>query len=465
MPGQDSWMRPPDRRPTVAIIGAGFSGVMTALHLLERPDGPRVMLFDRRTPFARGVAYATGNPDHVLNVRAGNMSAWPDRPDHFMRWLAAARGTAPDAATFATRGEYGRYLQEVLAKVAGSASAAGRLVVAPDEIVGAVRQGDGWNIELGVGRRHQVDALALALGNPPPATPEAVDPDLISSGLYVCDPWSWNGQPPDSRADLPILIIGSGLTMVDVALACARAFRGHDVVALSRRGLRPNAHEGPPPKDLPSPPPGLSPARLSRWLRGAARERGWRAAVDSLRPSTQSVWGGWTHDERRRFLRHARPYWDVHRHRLAPAIAERVQVLTHSGQLTVRAGRIRRLTVVDGAVLCRWTPRGAHQDCEQAFSQVIACTGPTTDVAALRDPLLVSLREQGHIRADALRLGLDSTIEGRLIGADGTHTPRLFGLGPITRGALWEIVAVPDIRQQAPVVAAAVAKDLAQRVS
>jgi uncharacterized NAD(P)/FAD-binding protein YdhS len=444
------------------VVGAGFSGVMAALHILRRPDAPGVMLFDRRTPFARGAAYSSANPDHVLNVRAGNMSAWPDDPGHFVQWLSEARQEPPRDDMFATRGDYGRYLQGLLAREAECASAAGRLVVVPDEVVDAVRDGDGWRIELGVGRCWRVNALVLALGNPPPVTPTCVAPELATSGLYVADPWSWQGVAADTPSDDPVLLIGTGLTMVDVALACHRTEPDRPLVALSRHGLRPKAHEGPPPQDLPVPPAGQSPSALAGWLRRTAREIGWRAAVDSLRPATQAIWGHWSLAERSRFLRHARPYWDVHRHRLAPRIAARIEALVASGQLSIRPGRLQALERSGDRVTAQWAPRGQRTVQRQDFARVINCTGPAADITTLRDPLLVRLRDQGHVRADALRLGLDALADGRLVGREGAATPGLFGLGPIVRGALWEVVAVPDIRMQAPVLAQRVARTVAE---
>jgi uncharacterized NAD(P)/FAD-binding protein YdhS len=438
----------------VAIVGAGFSGVMAALHLLRMSSGPKVMLIDRRTPFGRGAAYSTGSSDHVLNVRAGNMSAWPDQPGHFVAWLAREMGTPLREDMFATRGQYGRYLQGLLTAQVETA-AAGRLVVIADEVSDAVRDADGgWSIELGVGRRHRVDAIILALGNPPPAPPPYVDPELTVLRRYVGDPWSWTPIARDDDRHAPSLLIGTGLTMVDVALACERAEPDRPLIALSRRGLLPLSHEGPPPRSLQAPPPALSPARMSQWLRQAADQIGWRAAVDSVRPTTQAIWDRWSHAQRASFLRHGRAYWDIHRHRLSPAIAERVSTMIDSGQLTVAAGRIRSLKTCDDGVICRWTPRGESRIREISVSRVVNCTGPSGGLGALSEPLLVRMKDRGDIRADALGLGIDADADGRLIGRDGAPRPGLFGLGPVTRGALWEIIAVPDIRVQAPKVAA-----------
>jgi uncharacterized NAD(P)/FAD-binding protein YdhS len=441
---------------SVAIVGAGFSGLMAALHLLRMPDGPKVMLIDRRTPFAMGAAFSTGNSDHVLNVRAGNMSAWPDQPLHFVAWLASETGTPPREDMFATRGQYGRYLQGLLTAQMET-TAAGRLFVVADEVSDAVRDADGgWWIELGVGRRHRVDAIILALGNPPPAPPPYVDAELTALRRYVGDPWNWTpiARDRDDGGQAPSLLIGTGLTMVDVALACLRAEPERPLIALSRRGLMPQSHEGPPPHQLLAPPPGLSPARLSQRLRQAGTQIGWRAAVDSVRPSTQEIWSRWSHAQRASFLRHGRAYWDIHRHRLSPAIAQRVRTMMDSGQLTVAAGRIRSLEACGDDVICRWTPRGESRVREIPVSRVVNCTGPSGDLGALSEPLLVRMKDRGDISADALGLGIDADAEGRLIGRDGAVRPGLFGLGPVTRGALWEIVAVPDIRVQAPKVAA-----------
>jgi uncharacterized NAD(P)/FAD-binding protein YdhS len=444
-------MRP---RGLVAIVGAGFSGLMAALHLLRVPDGPRVMLIDRRTPFGTGAAYSTVNSDHVLNVRAGNMSAWPDQPGHFVEWLARETGSPLREDMFATRGQYGRYLQGLLT-VQVETAAAGRLVVVADEVSDAVSEPDGgWRIELGVGRRHRVDAIILAMGNPPPAPPPYVGADLIASGRYVGDPWSWTPVAMHDDQQAPCLLIGTGLTTIDVALACARAEPDRPLIALSRRGLVPRSHEGPPPRSLPTPPAALSPAQLSQWLRQTAEQIGWRAAVDSVRPTTQAIWNSWSHGQRAGFLRHGRAYWDVHRHRLSPRIAGRVGSMIDSGQLTVAAGRIRSLQASGDAIICRWSARGETAIHEISVSRVVNCTGPSGGQAVLNEPLLLRMKDRGDIRADALGFGIDADIDGRLVGHDGSPRPGLFGLGPVTRGALWEIIAVPDIRVQAPKVAA-----------
>ena len=254
--------------PVIAVVGAGFSGVMTALHLLRRTRTVKVVLIERRSPIGLGAAYATDDPAHRLNVRAGNMSAWPDRPDDFVAWLKD-QDLDIGPGGFATRGDYGRYLQGMLAALAEGPLAAGRLLITPDEITAIEPAGDGWTLTCGMGRTIMADAVVLALGNPPPCAPEAVGPELEASNAYVADPWRWSLDAAPA-GDGPILLLGSGLTMVDAALSLDRLAPGRPLIALSRRGLIPREPQGAPPSPRPAPPPAsLSPLGALAWRRDA----------------------------------------------------------------------------------------------------------------------------------------------------------------------------------------------------
>ena len=186
-------------RQTVAVIGAGFSGLLTALRLLLAPDGPRVVLIERGPRFGRGLAYSTARPHHLLNVRATNMSALVEQPTHFLDWLGAAGVAAPDSV-FVTRDRYGEYLQSLLREATGD-TASGRLSLEHDAVVGLARKGEDWTLNLAMGRVLTVDAVVLALGNPPPGPPDGLDPSLIGSDRYVPDPWAWRGLGGVGRGD------------------------------------------------------------------------------------------------------------------------------------------------------------------------------------------------------------------------------------------------------------------------
>ncbi len=434
----------------MAVIGAGFSGLMTALSLLAQPDGPRVRLIERRRSFGRGAAYSTTFKDHLLNVRASNMSAFPEQPEHFVKWLAA-EGEETGAKAFVRRSRYGAYLQAMLAK-ATETSEAGRLLLEADGVVGLAPRGGRWRLTYDMGRALEVDAVVLAVGNFPPHQPAGVTDEAASSPAFAPDPWAadFTEAPQDRQA----VLIGTGLTMVDVALRLAAERPNLKLLAISRRGLMPHRHleSGPPPLSWD---PGRRPSarRLIRQMRALSRSADWRSVIDGVRPHVQDIWRGWTADERDRFLRHARPWWDIHRHRLAPAVAAQIEGLIRSGVLTVRAGRISRIAKDGDGLVLDWRPKGERTPQTASAGLVVNCTGPTGQLARSPDPLIADLARQQLIRPDQQDLGLDVDTLGRLIAADGAASPTLYSIGPVTRGAFWEITSVPDIRVQAVTLA------------
>ncbi len=442
-----------DRRPTVAVVGAGFSGVMTALNLLKNTDGPRVRLIERRARFGLGAAYQTTNPDHLLNVRAANMSAYPDQPNHFLAWLGA-QGREAAAHTFVSRAIYGAYLQSLLKAAAEGPRAAGRLILEGDEATGVRRDGSGWALTMAVGRVHKVDALVLALGNLAPHGPPALGPAALASSRYVADPWAWSAEEAPEAGTA--VLLGSGLTMVDVALTLAAQRPGLKLVALSRRGLLPRRHMETGSAPAEQTPDIRTFRRLLHHVRSQSAARDWRCVIDGLRPHVQSVWRNWPESERRRFLRHGRIWWDIHRHRLAPSVASQLDHLAGCGRLRVLAGRLQDCAGVDEGLLLRYAPRGRTQVAEIRAGLLVNCTGPNGDLARSKDPILASLSAQGLIRPDACRLGVEVDPASRLVDHRGDVNSRLFAVGPITRGAFWEITSVPDIRLQARDCAAAV---------
>jgi uncharacterized NAD(P)/FAD-binding protein YdhS len=435
-------------RPTVAVIGAGFSGLLTALHLTADPEGPVVRLIERGETFARGAAYSTANPDHLLNVRVANMSAYPDDPEHFTRWLATHEGWSSHGG-FVTRGVYGDYLQDLL-RTAVESTAAGRLLLEQDEAIDVQRAGAGWLVKLGLGREIAAEAVVLALGVLRPAPPAAAGPDMLASPRYIADPWDPKARLDQTAGD--VLLMGAGLTMIDAAITLWRP--GRRFWAISRRGLVPRAHAHvaarAPARALQG-----SPGEMLRQVRAAAANGQWREAIDDLRPHVRAIWQGWTLAQRRSFLRHLRPWWDVHRHRLAPGVARRTGMLIRSRELVVRAGEAISLTPGRDGVEVIWRPRGGTLTRKLSVAAVVNCAGLLGDLEQATEPLLKRLLARGQIRPDACRLGVDVDPASRLIGRSGASDPGLYAVGPLTRGAFWEITSVPDIRTQAADVAQA----------
>jgi uncharacterized NAD(P)/FAD-binding protein YdhS len=421
-----------------AVIGAGLSGALQALHLL-REGADRVRLIERaRTP-GRGVAYGTDRPEHLLNVPARRMSAFPDDPDHFVRWYAELHGGG--AEDYAPRMIFGDYMQELLA------GAGDRLEIVRGEAVDVPTGG----VLLAGGARIDAAVTVLAPGNLRPAIPAGIDPDALGP-LWVGDPWSSLLSAGLAEKDT-ILLLGTGLTAIDAALTLdAAGWRGR-IWAMSRRGLAPRAHAAREPM---APPTEAQPAdalTLLRRFRARADEIGWRSAVHELRSATQAIWSAAPLDQRQRFLRHLRAWWDVHRHRIAPAVAERISKMEQQGRLSVFAGRLVSAQVERNAAEVRFRRRGAAAVETVRVGRIVNCTGPELDIVRAGEPLFDALLEAGRIRPDPCRLGMDVDGESRAVGAGGTSSDSLYAIGPVTRGAFWESIAVPDIAVQAQRVA------------
>lgn len=445
----------------VVIVGGGFSGTLLALHLLAEMDGPKVTLIERTGVFGLGAAYATRNPEHLLNTRAGNMSAFPDRPDHFLRWLMdRSDDQAIGRMTFMPRMTYGAYVQELLAAAADKGRATGRLALLTDDAVSIKRRIGGFEIGLASGATLEADAAALALGNLQPMEPPVADRSVLASDHYVAEAWRFDLAGKAGPEDA-VFLLGTGLTMVDVVVALnARGHKG-PFFALSRRGLLPRPHVEAPPKK--HDPPALAGA-LSGSLRTLRRlSRGdadWRTVFDGVRPVTKALWRDMPKAVRARFLRHLRPWYDVHRHRLAPEVATRVDAMLASGQLTLGAGRLIEIRKAGDGFEAVWTPRGEQAPQVARAAWVVNCIGPHADIRRAGEPILDCLLDTGLARPDSLRLGLEVDLDSRLVDADGQAQPDLVAVGPLTRSAFWESTAVPDIRNQVAEVAARLAAHL-----
>ncbi len=439
----------------IAIVGAGFSGSLLALHLLKacRPED-RIYLVERNHNFGRGLAYATGNPNHLLNVRASNMSAYPDDPDHFVRWLAdlpqdqrtgiVGEGVTGEVgpSTFVPRRVYGNYIQDLLGNKLWREGQGHNLFLVTDEAVSLHRENGGQVLELAVGRRYPVDHVVLAIGNFPPTQ---------SAPGYFGDPWN-DTCLADLDTDAPILILGTGLTFIDTVLSLLdRGHRGK-IYALSRRGLLPRVHAPvPAPWRYAEAPKGGNLVNLLRQVRRAAIEAelagaGWRAAIDGLRPHTQRLWQEMPLAQRARFLRHLRPWWDVHRHRAAPQVMARIEAALGSGQIEIIKGRLGVTTRLDDRSIVGINLRGDTGTRELVVDRIIDCSGPRSDATQLDQKLIRQLLATGQVRPDPLRLGIDVDPAGNVIDAQGHVTPDLHAIGPITKGTFWEIIAVPDLR-------------------
>ncbi len=426
----------------VVIVGGGFSGTMMAAQLSRR--GLRVTLVEGGGRAGQGTAYSTSDAVHLLNVPAAKMSAWPDRPDDFV-----AAGS--EAGAFAPRRDYGLYLRDIL----GRALAEGVELVEA-KAISAARDG-GWRLTLDDGRTLNARAMVLAQGNQPPESMRLGAG--VNNALFINNPWGQEARAAIERvaaADGAVLILGTGLTMIDLVLSLDAAGHGGRIVALSRRGQLPRSHapHDAVPVEFGELPKG-NVAALWRWLRRRSSAVGWRGAVDSLRPHAQALWRGLSVDEQRRFLRHARPYWDVHRHRIAPQVAGRLEAMISAIRLEVVAGRLCSLVQKSDTLVASYSRRNAPSDdlSRERFGAIFNCTGPLGAMGRTRDRLLRQMIDDGLVAVD--RLGMGLAVDGESRAGE-----RVWALGPLTKGAFWEIVAVPDIREQVAKVADQIAKEL-----
>ncbi len=427
---------PEDR---IAIVGGGFSGAMLAARLAERSQAS--VLIDRTGDFGLGVAYSTPFEGHLLNVRSNRMSAVDGRPGDFVEWLRTHAPDHADPEGFAPRRLYGRYVQDRLAAV--EAAHPGRI----ERRLGSAVAIEPDGVRMADGSRVAARAVVLATGNPAPRTASAL-PGVIS------DPWAL-GALDRIGAEDDVLIVGTGLTMVDMLQALdAAGWRGR-ATALSRRGLLPRAHG-----DLPDAPAELSPEAVagapSRRLaaaRALSNDFGWRRVMEGYRPITARLWAEAGTGERASLVRHLRPWWDVHRHRIAPQIGQFLDRLAADGRLVVHAGRLGAVTSGDRGVTVQWRPRRGPPQPPLRARWLLDCTGPGHDPAS--DALTAPLIAAGRARLDALRLGLDLDPDGRVLDAEGRPDPTLYVLGPPARAAFWETIAVPDIRKRIEDVASA----------
>jgi uncharacterized NAD(P)/FAD-binding protein YdhS len=444
----------------VAIIGGGASGTLTAIHLLHaaaaRQYPLRIALIDRLGRHGLGEAYSTTNPAHFLNALTARMSGVAGDPDHLLRWAGAAGlGTLE----FLPRQAFGRYLQDTLADAERRAAPLARLSPVTSDVLG-IRLGAAgrpMRLLLADGATLEADFTILATGNPPPATPVPF-PD---SPWCIASPWA-PGALDAVQDGRPVVILGTGLTMLDVVTTVTGNHPQTTVRAVSRHGMLPQVHRGSGGPAgafwLPALSGTADPVRLPEliWQVRAAmasRPNHWQDVVDAVRPHIPGLWQRLPDRDKRLFVRHVARYWEVHRHRMPPATARRITELRCTGRLSVLRGQVTGVSGSPGPERLRIRVNQDGSGTGLTAGWLINATGPGTDLTQTADPLLRDLLSRGLARPDPLRLGLDATPDGTVLDATGMPSPALFTLGPTLRGIRYETTAIPEIRDQAAALA------------
>jgi uncharacterized NAD(P)/FAD-binding protein YdhS len=451
----------------IAIIGGGCSGAMTAVNLVDQHRRSRspvplsLCLIDDAEQVARGIAYGTTFREHLLNVSASGMSAFARDPGHFAEWLLPR---LPESVpqTFAPRMVFGDYLTELLeeAKSCGDSDNIS-LTVMRQRAAAIELVGDKARIKLSSGQTLLASYVVLALGNFASVNSQfGAKLDQTARARFHENPWD-AGIAQAVLPDDDVVLIGTGLTMIDVVLMLkSNGHRGH-IHAISRHGYLPQPHfdlqrlaKEKPTSYLPSPLPDrltdiFSVLRRSVKAAEAEAPGNWRCVMTELRAVTAQVWRRLSLVDRSRFLRHIRQLWEVHRHRMAPEIAEQVKNWRDTGVLTVCAERVVELSGTAGGIAVVSRPRGQSTTRRTVVQHVIECTGPKTDFRTIGDPLIVQMRSSGLLHPDELGLGARIGDDGALVNCDGVASTILYAMTSLRKGTLWETTAVPEIRQQA----------------
>ena len=445
----------------VVIIGGGASGTLLAINLLRAALSQpiSITLVEKRETIGRGIAYSTAFEHHLLNVPVAKMSAFPDEPEHFLNWLGES-GHSFGSSDFVPRRLFGDYLSSLLdAEARRSAS----LVRVFDEATDLEQNDGGIVVKLASGKEIPADLVVLAFGNFLPPHPSVPDLSFITAEMYIRDVWSEGSLEKIDPSD-DVLVIGTGLSMVDFVLNLRSAGHQGKIQAISTKGLLPAEHKL-----------GYTYPAFADELKGVekitqifttvrkhvavadANGSDWRAVIDSLRPVTQDLWQQLPTAEKRYFMQHLSRYWNAARHRMPPAAAETIREMLTNGQLEVLSGRLRHIsTDTEGRFLVNFSQNGEQNyiNCDV----LVNCIASQSNFARIESELVKNRLGRGTIRCDAVSLGLDATPDGRLIDVNGVVSDKLRTIGTALKGTLWETTAIPEIRVQAAKLAETIAK-------
>lgn len=434
----------------IGVVGAGFAGTSLTALLHRMTDRPiEVVLCEKTGNFGAGPAYSTPYPFHLLNVRAGDMSAFHDAPAHFVSWLTMHQDTdrvQPVGEQFVSRRLYGRYLKSLLDQVQVDHSGKIKFTLVPTEVVDVIPFENQAMLILAEGRKFIVDKVVLALGNHLSTTL----PFPISAAMRcIANPWDYTALKQIPQQD-PVLIMGTGLSMIDAVLTLYHQQHQAEIYAVSRHGLLPLPHGDTHlsctfeseriPDQL---------RTLTQYMRSQSQsfmEKGgdWRSVIQTFRQHIPRLWEKSTLIDKKRFLRHVLPYWNIHRHRVHETIANLLATLRAKNQLRVVSGRV--LSVQDGIAQIKL--RHQHEIISPTMKWVINCIGPAMDMRTSQNPLIQSLLQRDIAAFDPLNLGFAISPIGALKNKREEVSSMFYTLGPPCKGVTWECTAVPEIRVQ-----------------
>jgi uncharacterized NAD(P)/FAD-binding protein YdhS len=460
--------------PRIAVIGGGFAGAAFAIHLI-RANGERPLAIDVYEPrplLGAGLAYSSEDPAHRINVAAARMAVFSEDPTHFDRWFretdeAAADPEAvlQDGRAYPRRAAFGRYMDQLL-RTAARAFPNVRFRHLRSKVTDVAQHDDAYRLTTEAGDQTVADLVVLSPGHPPPPQPRWASVEAAAAPRFVADPWRPAALAKIRPSD-EVLIIGTGLTMADVVASLRH--RGHvgPITAVSRRGLTPRSRTTLPVEAFGTfnQPPTQSAATLLHRIRQAVRDaakegRPWECVIDALRQQATAVWQGLSPSGRRRFLRHLRVWWDVHRYQIAPQLDRVLEENQRSGRLKIVKADIRAIETYQGSfhISLRLRGRQQHPEVERFFDAVVNCTGPDHGTVVQSNPVLRAMAARHLLRADPQGLGIEVDQFARVIAADGTPSRNLFVAGPLARGYFGELMGLPQVSLQPERLAVTIAE-------
>ena len=465
---------PLSRPPRIGIIGGGFTGAVFAVHLARAAAAALdIEIIEPREALGAGLAYGSCELEHRINVPSDRLVVFTEDPHHFSDWLrrtgtweADAFGETAPGDHYSRRHDFGAYIAGLVTDTAAQNPSGSTIVHRRTLATVLARDGAGWRVSFSDGSVALYDEVVLCATYGRPAFRWTLTDGADQLPHLVRDPWDWAAIKA-IPSDAEVFVIGTGLTMCDVVVTLRKGGHTGMIVAVSRRALTPRQHgdfdgsldlfEGTTP---PTTALGLLRFVRRRVEELAAQGRDWHAVVDAVRRNLAAYWSTLPIGERSKIVRRLRSYWDVHRFRLAPQVAQMLETGQREGWLELNAGHIGSIGRTGDDFAVTWTPKGESARTE-LFGAIVNCTGPDGDLTRSGNPLLRAAISDGFVQPDALRIGLDVDAQGHALDREGRPTPHLWAAGPLARAIVGEATGVPEASSHARHVAEALATALA----
>lgn len=436
----------------IAIIGGGLSGTLLAHYLLQEDRHPiTVFLFEKDfQQLSRGIAYRMSNETHLLNVPAASMNLHGLPTGNFYQWLQLKGHADVLPGDFVSRSLFGTYLKELFQQSVERARHV-KVKVITDEVIDIIKEEDSLYVLTASGHTYHVTKAVVANGILPPADPFEVTLDIQLTGLYQSNPWNFHYHDKLKKGD-QVVLIGTGLTMLDHAVGLLNSNKNIRVAAFSRRGLLPLAHKAYQPYGFPEYTifPCEDIGELFRSIKAYYRmhkSKGldWRDLIDHIRNQVPQLWKALHDNSKRRFLRHLKPYWEIHRHRAPQPVLDIIQREIDNGRFTLMKGKIREVTTNGKVLNIKLINQAGTTTIDAHY--LLNSSGLQHNISLSSNPLLRNLVERGYMIPDSNKLGVETDESGALSCTAGEKN--IFTLGALRRAAVFECTAAREIGEQA----------------